>query len=122
MLTMFVPRALRLKGVRELERPKTAKASPELQPDGTDTGSEDAFAEAMEKTRTTSPTPQPEHIDPKASNPGPRFTTKPITPEYIAQVASGIRLIFTDYAHQEKQRSKWLGDRYRTVDGMDKCT
>jgi hypothetical protein len=31
-------------------------------------------------------------------------------------------LIFTDYAHQEEERAKWLRHHYRTIDGQDKCT
>ena len=43
-------------------------------------------------------------------------------PEYIAQRAAGIELIFTDYAHQEQERLKWLQDRYRVVDGEENCS
>ncbi|KAF3048218.1 hypothetical protein E8E12_011313 [Didymella heteroderae] len=39
----------------------------------------------------------------QAPSRGPRFTTKPVTPEYISQLAAGIELIFTDYAHQEEE-------------------
>lgn len=116
---MFVPRALRLKGVREKPRPKPAKAPSKAPAEG---DQDDALVEAMQKTSTSSPTYQPEQIESKATKPGPRFTTKPVTPEYVGQLAAGIELIFTDYAHQEEERAKWLQDRYRTVDGEEKCT
>lgn len=112
---MFVPRALRLKGVREKPRPRPARAPAESDGD-------DALVEAMQKTSTNSPTYQPEQIEAKAAKPGSRFTTKPVTPEYIGQLAAGIELIFTDCAHQEEERAKWLQDHYRKVDGEDKCT
>lgn len=94
---MFVPRALRLKGVQEPQRPRTAKAAPDL-------------------------TPPPLQTDTKHGSRGPIFTTKPVTPDYVAQLAAGIELIFSDYAHQEVVRSEWLQARYRRVDGEDKCT
>lgn len=120
---MFVPRALRLKGVREPQRPQAAKTPAEPPADRMEISSQDALVEAMERTRTdtASPAPPHEHINPKATNRGPRFTSKPVTPEYLAQLAAGIELIFTDYAHQEKTRAKWLQSRYRTVDGEDNC-
>jgi len=83
---MFVPRALRLQGVHEVQR-------------------------STEVTVTAKPKPR-----------GPRFTTRPVTPEYVAQLAAGIELIFTDYAHQEERRAEWLQKRYRRVDGEEKCT
>lgn len=76
---------------------------------------------AMEKTTTSSPAPQALSPEPTAAPKGPRFTTKPITTEYIAQLAAGIELIFTDYAHQEQERAEWLKKHYRTVDGKEKC-
>jgi hypothetical protein len=115
---MFVPRALRLKGVKEKPRPKSVKPPTH----NTESNRDDELVEAMQKTSTTSPDRQLEQIDPKAIKPGPRFTTKPVTPEYIAQLAAGIELIFTDYAHQEERRAKWLQEHYRTVDGEGNCT
>jgi len=76
----------------------------------------------MEGISTNSPEPQKDQIDQKAVSRGPKFTVKPVTPEYIAQLAAGVELIFSDYAHQEEVRSKWLQERYRTVDGEQKCT
>lgn len=115
---MFVPRALRLKGVREKPQPRSSKyPASNAGPDR-----DEALVEAMEKTSTNSPTHQPEEqIDPTAAKPGPRFTTKPVTPEYIAQLAAGIELIFTDYAHQEEERAAWLRERYRTVEEEENC-
>ena len=76
----------------------------------------------MDETSVNSPAPQQDTAsDTAAPTRGPRFTTKPVTPEYIAQLAAGIELIFTDYAHQEKERSRWLRDRYRTVDDEENC-
>lgn len=120
---MFVPRALRLKGVREPQRPKATKARAEPAADRLEISNQDTLVEAMERTRTSTASPAPPHepIDPKATNRGPRFTSKPVTPEYLGQLAAGIELIFTDYAHQEKTRAKWLQSRYRTVDGEDNC-
>lgn len=118
---MFVPRALRLKGVHETQRPKPAKPPSEPLAGKHELSADDALVEAMGKTSTTSPAPQEEHIDPKAIKHGPRFTTKPVTPEYIAQLAAGIELIFTDYAHQDEKRAKWLQDHYRAVGEEEKC-
>jgi hypothetical protein len=118
---MFVPRAVRLKGVKETTRPKIAKvpAKPQV---SKDEANKDALVEAMSETSVNSPIPQQEAAsDTPAPTRGPRFTTKPATPEYISQLAAGIELIFTDYAHQEKERSKWLKDRYRVVDGEESC-
>ena len=72
----------------------------------------------MVETSMNSPAPQQDTAsDTPALTRGPRFTTKPVTPEYIAQLAAGIQLIFTDYAHQEKSRASWLKERYREIDG-----
>ncbi|KAI0585858.1 hypothetical protein TUN199_04762 [Pyrenophora tritici-repentis] len=117
---MFVPRALRLKGVHEKSRPKTIKSPSKDPADIAEADHDDALVKAMQKTSTSSPPPQVDSIDPKQPKAGPRYTTKQVTPEYLAQLAAGIELIFTDYAHQEEQRAKWLHDHYRTVDGEDK--
>ncbi|KAK1913377.1 hypothetical protein P3342_005313 [Pyrenophora teres f. teres] len=132
---MFVPRALRLKGVHEKSRPKSIKPpskaaadnveadnveADNVEADNAEADHDDALVKAMQKTSTSSPPPQIDSIDSKDTKSGPRFTTKQVTPEYIAQLAAAIELIFTDYAHQEEQRAKWLHDHYRTVDGEDK--
>jgi hypothetical protein len=117
---MFVPRALRLKGVRENSRPKPTKP-PKTQADSAEPNHDDALVQAMQNTTTNSPEYQPEPTEAKDLKPGPRFTTKPVTPEYIGQLAAGIGLIFSDYAHQEEDRAAWLQQHYRTVDGEEKC-
>jgi hypothetical protein len=116
---MFVPRALRLKGVKEAQKPEKqpAKSSAEYT---TDTN-HDILIAAMQKTSTASPSPQNEESRPNPVTRGSRFTTAPISAEYIAQLAAGIELIFTDYAHQCPESAKWLWERYRTVDGEEKC-
>lgn len=119
---MFVPRAVRLKGVKEPPRPRLSKPSAETQTSKDDTNSRDGLVEAMGDASMNSPTPQQDVAsDAPAPSRGPRFTTKPVTPEYIAQLAAGIELIFTDYAHQEEERSRWLKNRYREVDGEKNC-
>ena len=115
---MFVPRALRLKGVREKSRPNTSQPPTS----NAEPNQDEALVKAMQNTSTSSPTPQPEEqIEQKAIKSGPRFTTKPVTPEYVAQLAAGIELIFTDYAHQDEERAKWLRERYRKIDGEENC-
>jgi hypothetical protein len=116
---MFVPRALRLKGIREPQRPKPRE--PPAAAAETETNKDDALVNAMEGISTNSPQPQKEPPDPKAITRGPRFTVKPATPEYLAQLVAGVELIFSDYAHQEESRAAWLQQRYRTVDGEDRC-
>ncbi|KAF3052705.1 hypothetical protein E8E11_008216 [Didymella keratinophila] len=115
---MFVPRAVRLKGVKEPPRPRLSKPPAESQISKDDTNSRDGLVEAMGDTSMDSPTPQQDLAsNARAPSRGPRFTIKPVTPEYISQLAAGIELIFTDYAHQEEERSRWLKNRYRVVDG-----
>jgi hypothetical protein len=115
---MFVPRALRLKGVHEARRPKLSKPPPA---DRSEHSKDEALVDAMKGISTNSPTPQEAHIETKTVTRGPKFTVKPITPEYLAQLSAGVELIFTDYAHEEEVRAKWLLQRYRTVDGEEKC-
>ncbi|KAF1917076.1 hypothetical protein BDU57DRAFT_447504 [Ampelomyces quisqualis] len=109
---MFVPRALRLKGVRETRRQKPSKPPPA---DHSESSRDDALVDAMQGISTDSP--KEEHIDPAAVSRGPRFTVKPVTSEYLAQLVAGVELIFSDYAHHEEVRAAWLQERYRTVDG-----
>ncbi|KAI8934924.1 hypothetical protein NX059_008593 [Plenodomus lindquistii] len=118
---MFVPRALRLKGIRETQRPKAVVVTPKALREAQDGGSnqEDALVEAMQNTSTNSPAPEPMQTDTKPVERGPRFTTLPLTAQYLGELAAGIELIFTDYAHQEEARSGWLRERYRVVDGEE---
>jgi hypothetical protein len=113
---MFVPRALRLKGVREA-KPKPSKPLKDV----TERNKDDALVHAMQGISTNSPTLQEDHIEPRTVTRGPRFTVKPVTPEYLAQLAAGVELIFSDYAHQEEVRANWLHQRYRTVNEKEKC-
>lgn len=114
---MFVPRALRLKGVRET-KPKPSKPPPEV----TQRRQDEALVDAMQGISTNSPTPQEEQIEPKAPpRGGPKFTVKAITPEYLLQLVVGMELIFSDYAHQEEVRADWLQQRYRAVDEGEYC-
>ncbi|KAH7075478.1 hypothetical protein BKA63DRAFT_412705 [Paraphoma chrysanthemicola] len=114
---MFVPRALRLKGIREPQRPKLVKPAPAAE---VEVSKDDALVDAMQGISTSSPEPRKEPIGTKEITRGPRFTVKPVTPEYLAQLVAGIELILSDYAHQEDSRAAWLQQRYRTVDMEDK--
>lgn len=115
---MFVPRALRLKGVQEPQKSKPQKPT---QKGKFPTSDQDALDEAIKKKRTASHVPQIEQDDTKLATPGPRFITTPVSPEYVAQLAAGVELIFSDYAHQHPESSEWLQERYRNVDAGEKC-
>lgn len=117
---MFVPRALRLKGVREKKQLHNIEAAPGP-PTGHVDQHEDALVQAMEKTSTRSPAPEQKELNSGDAKNGPRFTAKPVTAVYISQLAAGIELIFTDYAHQEETRSKWLQQHYRTLSEGEHC-
>ena len=121
-LIMFVPRALRLKGLREPSRCNATKGIPTRIADSTDARDEGAPVQPTEKTNTASSISQVESVNSKTRDPSPNLTANPVKPEYLAQVAAGIELIFTDYAHQESERAKWLQDRYRAIDAEEKCT
>ncbi len=118
---MFIPRALRLKGIREPPRPKSKSAKKVSQ-------SSPSKAHASNEIVVTEEPPgestdiSPHLDEPKIVKPDSRFTSKNVTSEYIAEVAAGIELIFTDYAHQESERAKWLQDHHRNIDEGDKCT
>ncbi|KAF2794096.1 hypothetical protein K505DRAFT_275789 [Melanomma pulvis-pyrius CBS 109.77] len=107
---MFVPRALRLKGVREPKRVRKPTAHAHV----------DEVAATLEKTSISHSSPQSRQIDSKKAFSGPRFTTPPITPEFLEKLLCGIELLFTDYAHQDKDRLAWLEKHYRVVDGEEK--
>lgn len=116
---MFVPRALRLKGVHEKQRPKPSRPPPA---EPSVLSKDDELVDAMEGISTNSPEPQLLKIAQKVATGGSKYTVSwPVTPEYIAQLAAGVELIFSDYAHVEVRRSRWLQKRYRTVDGEEKC-
>lgn len=119
---MFVPRALRLKGVKETQKHKPKK-SPDLA--AARASSEDALVQAMQKTSTnsavTSPMPQQEQDAMQIVHKGSKQITAPVPSDYLAQLAAGVELIFTDYAHQNQNGAKWLQERYRTADTGEKC-
>ena len=116
---MFVPRAVRLKGVKEVRQSRITTAPPKSPKCTGGVDHEDALVEAMKKTSTNSPAPQLEKID---SRTGPGITTAQATREFVAQLAAGIELIFTDYALQEDSRVTWLERHYRTLPEGDRCT
>ena len=118
---MFIPRAVRLKGVKEIQRPKLKRPLAKGPSSKDELDSKAALVKAMGEASMGSPDLQQEQTYQEAPTRGPRFTTKPVTPEYIAQLAAGIELIFTDYAHQDKEGSKWLKDRYRVVGDENNC-
>ena len=115
---MFVPRALRLKGLKETQKYKKATKASTVH--GT-TSSDDGLVEAMQNTSTTSPVPPNEQTESKPAARGTNSTTAPVTPEYIAQLAAGIELIFTDYAHRHPESARWLAKYYRKIEGEEKC-
>jgi hypothetical protein len=98
---MFVPRALRLKGVKEANKTSKPAAENRSKPAGDD----DVVTAAIQK----------------GSVRGPKFAPVDVSPEYMAQLAAGIELIFTDYAYQHAESAEWLQKFYRTVDGEDRC-
>jgi hypothetical protein len=107
---MFVPRALRLKGVKEQERPQKERpakkrriatdASEVTETDDSNTKASDASVKRPEETRSTAPA---------------------VKPDYLAQLVSGVELLFTDYAHQDPDGAEWLLRHYRDVEGQPKC-
>ncbi|KAF2447282.1 hypothetical protein P171DRAFT_483328 [Karstenula rhodostoma CBS 690.94] len=119
---MFVPRALRLKGVKETQKRKPNQPTGS---DVTEASNEDALVQAMQNASTNSAAPSPaaqseEHLNETKASKKPKTTTTTTSSEYLAQLVAGIELIFTDYAHQDKEGAKWLEERYRTVDGEEK--
>lgn len=119
---MFVPRALRLQGVKETEK---RKRPPKKSSGVAETASDDALVQAMQQTTTNSAAPSPA-AQPEIHSPSSIVSreTQPATttasPEFLAQLVAGIELIFADYAHQDKDGAQWLQERYRTVDAEGK--
>ncbi|KAF1962882.1 hypothetical protein CC80DRAFT_461298 [Byssothecium circinans] len=117
---MFVPRALRLKGVKEAPKPKPAQAQAPAAVDSPSASNSknDTHTEAAGKTSTTpASNGKP---DTKAATRGPRFNSAPVTSDYLAELAAGVELIFTDYAHQAPESAQWLQERSRSVEGEEK--
>ncbi|KAF2116693.1 hypothetical protein BDV96DRAFT_645105 [Lophiotrema nucula] len=105
---MFVPRALKLKNAKAARKSATTRAGPLTTPDLVHTGNVQQQASAVPEGSGQSNKPR-----------GPRFATVPITDAYLSQLACGVELFFTDYAHQDNAGSKWLAQRYRTQDGEE---
>ena len=114
---MFVPRALRLKGIKE---PQKAR-KPLTEPPPQEADVENVTA-ALKKTSTSHVSLQPERIDPMKAFSGPRFTAPMVDEDYLAKLLCGIELLFTDYAHQHEDGKRWLEKHYRVVDDAEKCT
>lgn len=114
---MFVPRSLRLKGVKE-----PPKKEPEQR--GEASTSSNANVETPNVATQINSTflqPGDQTKGPENTTKGPKFTIPLATPEYLAQLAAGVELIFTDYAHQHPEHANWLRERYRTVEGEENC-
>ncbi|KAK7183882.1 hypothetical protein PSPO01_10218 [Paraphaeosphaeria sporulosa] len=119
---MFVPRALRLKGVKEAQKRKPNQPQ---RPDSIEVSSDDGLVQAMQNASTDSAAPSPAAqmegvIETAKDTKSAKPSTTTANSEYLAQLVSGIELIFTDYAHQDKLGAKWLDERYRTVDEGEK--
>ncbi|KAH7122296.1 hypothetical protein B0J11DRAFT_507295 [Dendryphion nanum] len=107
---MFLPRALRLKGIKPAETHSAGQATksacdepaPQPQQDKIQADPEPVRINDTSKTISTSSKP---------------LSATKITPEYLGQVLSGVELLFSDYAHQEPEAAKWLQNHYRVVNG-----
>lgn len=120
---MFVPRALRLKGIKEIKK----KPVPDQTKTASATGSslreraEQASQEPNEVPATTLSKLQELVSETKpAVSANSNLTTLPITAEYLGQLVAGIELLFTDYAHQAKDSAAWLQKHYRTIKAGDR--
>jgi hypothetical protein len=67
------------------------------------------------------PLPASKRPDIAPGLPGSRFAALPITPEFLAQLTTGMEMIFSDYSHQNGSSAEWLKARHRTVDGEQNC-
>jgi hypothetical protein len=112
---MFVPRALRLKGVREPQKAPKARTEPSQE-----AVIEDVTA-TLRKTSTSDTSPQAKQINSTKACSGPRFTAPKVDEDYLDKLLCGIELLFTDYAHQHEDGKRWLEKHYRVV-GEGKCT
>ncbi|KAF1977658.1 hypothetical protein BU23DRAFT_550337 [Bimuria novae-zelandiae CBS 107.79] len=116
---MFVPRALRLKGVKETLKRKPGKPQGSRTTDAS-SPSDNPPEEAIQKTNDTSAaltstSPSEENRDEQAGAKTSRPATPSASPEYLAQLLAGIELLFTDYAHQNSSSVQWLQSHYRTL-------
>lgn len=113
---MFVPRAVRLKGIKEPQKASKTRAEPPKQE-----ADIEGVTAALKITSTFHTSPQPEHIDSQKAFTGPRFTAPKVDEDYLEKLLCGIQLLFTDYAHQCEDGKRWLETHYRVVDGEDQC-
>lgn len=121
-MAMFVPRALRLKGINEARTQKPArKRQADTSIANTTAGENYLPKETTPTISPSSPAKEQDRFDQKVISRGPSFASTPVTPDYIAQLAAGVELIFTDYALQYPESSTWLRERYRTVGGEKYC-
>lgn len=117
---MFIPRALRLKSVKEAQKRKPHKTAAASRPD------EDALEQAIPKTNTdavaasTTTSYQEKQNDKRLDAKSSKSPHSTVSAEYLAQLAAGVELIFTDYAHQDTESAQWLQYRYRTIDAGEK--
>ncbi|KAF9738089.1 hypothetical protein PMIN02_001119 [Paraphaeosphaeria minitans] len=119
---MFVPRALRLKGVKEAQKRKPSQPQ---RPGSIEVSSDDGLVQAMQNASTNSAAPSPaaqevESVEKTNSTKSAKPGATTAYPEYLAQLVAGMELVFTDYAHQDEHSARWLEERYRTVDGGEK--
>jgi hypothetical protein len=103
---MFVPRALRLKGIKEKTKPRGEPPTKKVRTD--------------DKTKTSQSIVDSSGNGTKPQS-GPRFVTRPVTPEYLGFLVDGMELMFSDYAHQDKKQAGWLQEHYRDVEDKGKC-
>lgn len=113
---MFIPRALRLKGVKERPKETTSasgerpakKARIKISPG------------AIDEANTSRELDQQEQNDTRPAR-GPTFTTPQVTHEFLGWLVAGMEMIFSDYAYQAEEGAAWLEKHYREVDREGKC-
>jgi hypothetical protein len=111
---MFVPRAVRLKGMREADRNKSERPTKRVR---IENGPEQL------KTSDAAARSTPQEADINLNRPvNKESAPKTATPEYLGKLVCGIELLFTDYAHQDKASADWLKSHYREVEGESGCT
>lgn len=111
---MFVPRTLRLKGVKEPQKPPK-------EPPAKKRRTEDNALESGKIAPAVVFKEEQNNANPKTTK-GSNLITPATNPEYLGQLVCGIELVFTDYAQQDKESSSWLVSHYREVDGRGNCT
>ncbi|ORY00375.1 hypothetical protein BCR34DRAFT_606275 [Clohesyomyces aquaticus] len=131
----FVPRALRLKGVREPANPPRKRPPPKVRSCPEDrlctfveqnevtssaappTSDEDQQSLALafrDKTTEADTSNSQDQIRPRSDTAhGSKHTEASVTEDYLAQIVCGVDLLFTDYAIQSRKGSKWLKDHYQ---------